>query len=130
MSNRTLVELNHDYCPNLDNEEALLKWGEAIALYMKSGMSDYLPQGVEFKHIRHHTDPDPVLINSSPADEGHNEPCFYCGEPCNYLSPTPSMWPVQFFHKDGTGIIRTHHMKCIVSKLGDDMVDSINRLTL
>jgi hypothetical protein len=57
MSNRTLVELNHDCCPR---EEELLEWAKAMRNYMSSGDKRKLPNGVTFKHMRHHSEPDPM----------------------------------------------------------------------
>lgn len=57
MSNRTLVELNHDFCPR---DEELLKWAKSMRLYMTSGDPKFLPYGVTFKHMRHHSEPDPM----------------------------------------------------------------------
>jgi len=57
MSNRTLVELNHDYCPVTD--EDCLALGKALQYFMRSGQTDCLPRGVSFKHFRHHSEPDP-----------------------------------------------------------------------
>ena len=59
MSNRTLVELNHDFCPKLDSA-ILQKWAQDMALYMRSADKTLLPQGVTFKHFRHHSEPDPL----------------------------------------------------------------------
>ena len=59
MSNRTLVELNHDHCPR-HNPTELLSWAEAMWRYMGSANKDDLPHGVTFKHIRHHSEPDPL----------------------------------------------------------------------
>lgn len=53
MSNRTLVELNHDLCPDFHDDRELLAWAESMAEYMRSGNKDCLPIGVTFKHIRH-----------------------------------------------------------------------------
>lgn len=60
MSNLTLVELNHDYCPRIDHDDELLKWAKDMALYMRSGRKSFLPQGVTFKNMRHHSEPDPL----------------------------------------------------------------------
>ncbi len=60
MSNRTLVELNHDYCPSYNDEVALLKWAKAMVLYMHGADPEQLPRGVMFKHYRHHSDPCPL----------------------------------------------------------------------
>ena len=56
VSNRTLVELNHDFCPR-DNDEALLKWAKQMAEYMRGGVPKSLPKGVTFKTMYHHSDP-------------------------------------------------------------------------
>lgn len=58
MSNRTLVELNHDFCPH--GLETMCKWALAMAMYMRAGDKNELPPGVTFKHMRHHSDPDPM----------------------------------------------------------------------
>ena len=58
MSNRTLVELNHDYCPH--TEEEIFRWAEAICHYMSSGDPERLPYGVTFKNRRHHSDTCPL----------------------------------------------------------------------
>ena len=55
MSYRTLVELNHDYCPT---DEKLLEWAKAMVLYMRSGDQKLLPKGVTWKDMRHHSDPE------------------------------------------------------------------------
>lgn len=57
MSNRTLVELNHDFCPRAGEE---LAWAMALANYMTSGDKAFLPYGVTFKSRRHHSEPDPM----------------------------------------------------------------------
>ena len=57
MSNRTLIELNHDYCPI---DIACEGWGRAIQNYMTSGDPAHLPEGVTFKNIRHHSTPCPL----------------------------------------------------------------------
>lgn len=64
MSNRTLVELNHDYCP--PNDVKLWEWAKDMRAYLSSGDPADLPKGVTFKHIRHHSDPDPIVEDSQP----------------------------------------------------------------
>ncbi len=73
MSNRTLVELNHDFCPRND-QGSLLDWALKMRAYMTSGDKGYLPDGVTFKVRRHHSEPDPMALPSresfkSDADE-------------------------------------------------------------
>jgi hypothetical protein len=57
MSNRTVVELNHDYCPG---DEELEHWAKQMQIYMASGDRRELPRGVAFKYMRHHSEPDPA----------------------------------------------------------------------
>jgi len=66
MSNRTLVELNHDLCPRTD-DHSLLRWARRMAAYMGSGDKNDLPPGVTFKHIRHHSSPDPMEGRGDPS---------------------------------------------------------------
>lgn len=59
MSNRTIVELNHDYCPRDDARE-LIKWALQMRYYMGNAEPAYLPNGVTFFHYRHHSEPCPL----------------------------------------------------------------------
>lgn len=58
MSNRSLIELNHDFCPGRSDDE-LLKWAKRMANYMRSGEGNDLPDGVTLFWRRHHSDPCP-----------------------------------------------------------------------
>jgi hypothetical protein len=58
MSFRTVVELNHDYCPR---EEEMLAWAEKIVNYLRSGDPGLLPVGIRFMAVRHHSAPEFVL---------------------------------------------------------------------
>lgn len=64
MSNRTLIEINHDYCPRPDQEE---EFGRRLANYMRSGDRRELPPGVTFKWMRHHSEPDPMKGRGDPS---------------------------------------------------------------
>ena len=66
MSNRTIVELNHDFCPGRSNQ-ALLEWAAKMADYMRSGDKSRLPYDVTFKHMRHHSEPDPMEGRGDPS---------------------------------------------------------------
>lgn len=66
MSNRTLVELNHDYCPNPRDEAALIKWARAMAHYMGCADKSLLPNGVTFVNYRHHSEPCPLAGKGDP----------------------------------------------------------------
>jgi hypothetical protein len=52
VSNRTLIELNHDYCPR---DQELLDWAKKMQLYMRSADKRLLPKGVTFKAMCHHS---------------------------------------------------------------------------
>jgi hypothetical protein len=58
MSNRSLLEFNHDHCPR--NDDDCLKLGRALRDYMRAADTRELPCGVIRKHYRHHSDPCPV----------------------------------------------------------------------
>lgn len=53
MSNRTMLEINHDYTPNSD--ESLLKWAQDMKMYLSSGDPECLPAGVTWFGMRHHS---------------------------------------------------------------------------
>lgn len=67
MSNRTLVELNHDFGPPIRDEAKLLEWAKQMSRYMHSGDRKDLPYGVTFKHMRHHSQPDPMAGHGDPS---------------------------------------------------------------
>jgi hypothetical protein len=58
MSQRSLLEFNHDYCPLSDDE--CLAFGRALAAYMRAADERELPKGVVFKYLRHHSTKDPM----------------------------------------------------------------------
>jgi hypothetical protein len=66
MSNRTLVELNHDYTPGSSDAE-LLEWARSMLWYLNSGDKKLLPRGVTFKNMRHHSQPCPVAKLGDPS---------------------------------------------------------------
>jgi len=49
--------------------------------------------------------------------EGHHEPCYYCGEPCNSLAASPSKWPIPLSHADEPGKVKWHHTGCVSERL-------------
>lgn len=63
MSNRTLVEINHDIVPNIHDADGSLRWFLGFAAYVRNGDKSKLPNGVTFKHMRHHSDPDPMAAD-------------------------------------------------------------------
>jgi hypothetical protein len=58
MSNRSLLEFNHDNLPEGDAET--LAWANQLRAYLATGDRTALPRGVAFKHSRHHADPCPM----------------------------------------------------------------------
>lgn len=58
MSNRTLIEINHDYTPHTPAEKAT--WVDAIERYLNSADPRCLPDGVTFFNFRHHSDECPM----------------------------------------------------------------------
>jgi hypothetical protein len=60
--------------------------------------------------------------------EGHDEPCYYCGEKCSSLSGNPGLWPVGGSHPDDPGVLKFHHAACTFER-ADGAVKEITRLT-
>lgn len=58
MSNRTMLEFNHDCTPHGDDE--LLEWARQIQHYLSSGDPTLLPNGVTWFGMRHHTTDCPL----------------------------------------------------------------------
>lgn len=65
MSNRSLLEFNHDYCPPND-DAACLALGRALRDYMRAANTAALPPGVVQKHFRHHSEPCPLARIEAP----------------------------------------------------------------
>lgn len=61
MSQRTIIELNHDLCPR-DNPAELLAWAMMMRLYMGGADQSMLPNGVTYLYRRHHADESPLPI--------------------------------------------------------------------
>ena len=49
--------------------------------------------------------------------EGHDKPCYYCGEPCNSVAANPGLWPVALCHPDNPGKVKQHHTHCVMERL-------------
>ena len=58
MSNRTMLEINHDMVPFDYND--LRVWVRQIRDYMRSGDPADLPRGVTWYGMRHHSEPCPI----------------------------------------------------------------------
>lgn len=49
----------------------------------------------------------------------HDEPCFYCGDPCNSLTGNPGLWPLALpVDASRQGHAVPVHMKCVLTRLG------------
>jgi hypothetical protein len=57
MSNRSMLEFNHDYWPN---DAELLDWAKQIQHYLNSGDPKLLPRGVTWFGMRHHSERCPM----------------------------------------------------------------------
>ena len=58
MSNRTMVEINHDTTPHTEAEKKA--WVQAMCNYLSSGNPRDLPDGVTWFGMRHHTSDCPM----------------------------------------------------------------------
>lgn len=58
MSNRSMLEFNHDKTPSTDDE--LFWWAKNLQLYLRSGDYTDLPDGVTFFNCRHHSEDCPM----------------------------------------------------------------------
>ena len=59
MSNRSMLELNHDEMPTVSGE-VLVAWAEMMAAYFRSGDPKHLPRGATFFNMRHHSEECPL----------------------------------------------------------------------
>lgn len=49
-------------------------------------------------------------------NQGHHEPCYYCGDPCNSLAANPGLWPIYGTHPEEPGVVKWHHVSCVFSR--------------
>lgn len=79
MSNRTMLEINHDTTPRGDAERA--EWVIAMCNYLTSANPKDLPQGVTWFGMRHHSEDCPMgepprgwdNMICTPADKKEND---------------------------------------------------------
>lgn len=64
-----------------------------------------------------HFPPIKITINKSMSLEGHDQPCYYCGMPCNSWIGNPGMWPIPLCHDDEPGVVKWHHTGCVDLRL-------------
>lgn len=60
MSNRSMLEFNHDFAPRDVDDLNTLRWARRIIDYLRGGDPKALPEGVTFFGRRHHSDPCPL----------------------------------------------------------------------
>lgn len=51
------------------------------------------------------------------SPQGHGDPCYYCGKPCNGFAGNPGEWPIPLCHADDPGRVKWHHIDCVSSRL-------------
>ena len=49
--------------------------------------------------------------------QGHDRPCYYCGEKTNGLAGNPGLWPIPLCHADEPGKVKWHHSSCVTDRL-------------
>lgn len=83
MSNRSLLEFNHDYFDRIrDNPEAFVAWLKAFLNNADSDSAERLKTfGVTWHGTRHHSEPSPDRIKSYDCQEtiGADGKCSACG---------------------------------------------------
>ena len=52
----------------------------------------------------------------NPAN-GHDQPCYYCGELCNAVAGNPEKWPIPLCHPEEPGKVKWHHVGCVSERL-------------
>ncbi len=68
MGNRTMMEINHDHLIDRTDEQKL-EWVNRMASYLSSGDPKYLPKGVTWFGMRHHSTECPM---GEPPKGWHN----------------------------------------------------------
>lgn len=70
MSNRSMLEFNHDYSPHGDDQ--INEFCAGIRDYLRSGDPKLLPYDVTWFGMRHHSDPCP--LGDPPRGWDNNKP--------------------------------------------------------
>jgi hypothetical protein len=60
LSWRSLIEMNHDLGPRIDDDGTVLAWARALLLYRSTCDPVDLPEGMAYKYRRYHADPCPL----------------------------------------------------------------------
>lgn len=59
---------------------------------------------------------------------GHNQPCYYCGDPTDVFAGNPGLWPLPFPHADEPGVVKWHHTDCVMARLVENVETAITGL--
>ena len=59
MSNRSMLEFNHDFHIG-ETDQEILEWARKMKYYLSSGDTELLPRGVTWFGMRHHTTACPM----------------------------------------------------------------------
>ena len=51
--------------------------------------------------------------------EGHDKPCFDCGQRTNDLSGDPGRWGIPLCHSEHPGVVQWHHAGCVSNRLAE-----------
>ena len=87
-------------------------WWECFNYFKKENarlLSETITLSNQIQNLKEHMEPF----------EGHNKPCYYCGELCNGLAGDPGQWPVPLCHPDDPGRVKWHHINCVTTRLKD-----------
>lgn len=98
-------------------------WRAAKAMFpgASGDVGDYIPRIV----AKLESSAPPTEQATSPlGDQGHNAPCYYCGEPCNTLAGNPGEWPIPLCHRDDPGRVKWHHSRCVHERLIENATPS------
>ena len=60
------------------------------------------------------------------------EPCYYCGKPISAIAADPGLWGIPLCHADEPGVIKPHHIGCVVDRLipAEQLEKRVRRETL
>jgi hypothetical protein len=50
----------------------------------------------------------------------HSKPCHYCAAPIDDLATDPGLWGIGLCHEDDPGVIKWHHVGCILKRLKEN----------
>ena len=49
----------------------------------------------------------------------HGEPCYFCKKPINSFAANPGLWAVTLCHADEPGVVKPHHVDCVMTRLDE-----------